>query len=188
MMTSSIQGEGKSMLSRQLAQALADGGSKTLLVECDLRRPTFQDVFDIQGETGLTTFLSGHAGESPTIHETDHSNLFVVGAGLKAPNPGALLGSRKMEAFLEQACSSYQFVILDAPPVLAVAEARLLASMVEGVVVVVRAGTVARQAVRRTQEILARAGANVLGTVFNGQQYGTDGDAAYGGYYVDQVT
>jgi capsular exopolysaccharide synthesis family protein len=166
MVTSAVTGEGKSTLARHISKALSEVGARTLLVECDLRRPTLQAAEGIAAEAGLTLYLSGH-GSFPLIHSTNDPNLCLVTAGPPAPNPPALLGSERMQAFLAWATAEFRFIILDAPPVLPVADARVLAPLTDGVILVVRSGTTPRRAVRRVAELLEQAGTRVLGTVLN---------------------
>ena len=184
MVTSSVLGEGKTTLVSELGAALADSGAKTLLVECDLRRPAFGKIFGVGNDGGLSLFLSGHVGPAPTIHATAHENLFVVTAGPTTPNPPALLNSDKLRTFLSDMTSSFRFVIIDAPPVLPIADARVLAPMSEGVVLVVRAGRASKDLVRKVCWLLRGTGATVLGAVLNGADPRAAGGSDYR-YYRD---
>jgi capsular exopolysaccharide synthesis family protein len=168
LVTSAAPGEGKTTLAAALAQTLADTGAGTLLVDCDVRRGRLGTIFNLAPDGGLTLYLAGHLSSAPTIHATANGKLHVVTAGPSAPNPPALLGSDRMKSFLTRMLSSYQFVILDAPPVLPLADARVLAQMVEGVVLVVRAGRAPKSMVRRACLSLEAAGGTVLGAVLNG--------------------
>jgi capsular exopolysaccharide synthesis family protein len=167
MITSAVTGDGKTTVATELAHAFADSGKKTLLIECDMRRPSLGPRFGIKPDGGLSMFLSGLVAR-PVMHTTQNSNLFIVSAGPNAPNPATLIGSDKMRTFLHEMLGSFQFVILDAPPVVPVAESRILAHMAEGVVLVVRAGVTPRTLVRRVCALLETAGANLLGAVLNG--------------------
>jgi succinoglycan biosynthesis transport protein ExoP len=168
LITSAAPGEGKTTLAAALAQTLADTGAGTLLVDCDVRRGRLGSIFDITTDGGLTLYLAGHVAPAPTIHATANDNLFVVTAGPSAPNPPALLGSDRMKSFLTEMTSSFQFVILDAPPVMPLADARVLAQMVEGVVLIVRTGRASKSMIRRACLFLESAGGTVLGAVLNG--------------------
>ncbi len=184
MVTSAVAGEGKTTLVSALGHALADGGARTLLVECDMRRPGFGAVFGTTSEAGLSLFLAGHEEAAPAIHPTAHRNLSVVSAGPSAPNPPALLNSDRLKAFLAEMTTSYQFVILDAPPVLPIADARVLAPLVEGVVLVVRSGMASKHLVRRAAALLEDTGASLLGAVLNGAELRKAAGADYR-YYKD---
>jgi capsular exopolysaccharide synthesis family protein len=186
MVTSCVPGEGKSTIVAELGQALADSGARTLLVECDMRRPNLGQRFGLDGEGGLSLFLAGHLGSSPTIHPTSSDNLFVVTVGPAAPNPPALLNSDKLKEFLYDMTWQFRFVILDAPPVLPIADARVVAPMTEGVILVVRAGRASKDLVRRVCGMLRATGANVLGAVLNGAESASPGGSDYQyyrGYY-----
>lgn len=180
MVTSAVPAEGKSTIACELARALAERGAPTLLVECDLRRPTFGRLFDVGPKDGLSMYLAGFTGDLPAIHEVG-DNLSVVVAGPPAPNPAALLNSDKLKALLSRSMKTHQFVILDAPPVIGLADSRVLAPSADGVVVVVRAGQVARTMLRRVCAMLESTGANIIGTILNGSE--GDETAATYGYY-----
>lgn len=179
--TSAGPGEGKTTLTVQLGRALAESGARTLVVECDLRRPTFGNEFGIGSEGGLSLLLTGHIPRAQ-IHGTDNDKLFVVGAGPVAPNPVALLNSRTMDAFLEEMSSSFHFVIMDTPPVFPMADARVLGAKADGVVLVVRAGFTPQRLVRRVCSLLDMSGVTILGAVLNGVD-ARDSDSAYRRYY-----
>lgn len=168
LVTSASPEEGKTTFATALARTLAETGAGTLLVDCDVRRGRVDRVFDITADGGLTLFLAGHIAAAPTIHRTENDNLFVVTAGPAAPNPPALLGSDRMKAFLGDMMSSFKFIILDAPPVMPLADARVLARLVDGVLLVVRAGRVPKSMIRRACLSLEAAGGTVLGAVVNG--------------------
>lgn len=176
--TSASPGEGKSTVARQLGLAFAESGASTLLVECDLRKPTFSRFFGIDGEGGLSLFLSGHV-RNVKIWRTGNEHLHVTAAGPPVPNPVALLNSEKMRSFLREQSNSYQFVILDAPPALPMADAKVLGAIAEGVVLIVRAGRTSRQQLRRVCASLEGSGANILGAVLNG----TDPEESEYSYY-----
>lgn len=166
--TSAAHEEGKTTLVTHLGRAFADAGVSTLLVEADLRRPDLSKSFAIGNEDGLSLYLAGHVSPWPKIHQTEVPNLFVAAAGPTPPNPAALLHSERLTHFLKAAASGYGVVIVDAPPLLPVADARILGMKADGVVLVVRAGRTGRNLVRRAWKQLDTAGANVLGMVLNG--------------------
>ena len=165
--SSAVPGEGKTTVVRELGRALAEHGAKTLLVETDLRKPDLSEALGIYAQDGLSLFLSGHTA-SPKIHETDQPNLFVVTAGPKPPNPVVLLSSERMGFFLEDMASSFRFVILDAPPLLAVADARVLGANADGVILVMRARSTSSNLILRAKAVLQNSGTNILGTILNG--------------------
>ncbi|MFN8006961.1 MAG: polysaccharide biosynthesis tyrosine autokinase [Terriglobia bacterium] len=180
--TSAVPMEGKTTLVSRVGKAFAENGARTLLVEADLRKPDLAKIFGAGGEAGLSLYLAGHVSPLPRINSTNHPNLYVVAAGPKAPNPGALVNSERMGYFLSKAASSFQFVLLDCPPLLAFADSRILCSRAEGTVLVVRSGSAPGKIVRRARAILADSGANILGLVLNGADP-DDVGAGYYGYY-----
>jgi capsular exopolysaccharide synthesis family protein len=167
LVTSAAPSEGKTTIVHHLGQAFADSGNKTLLIESDMRKPALAKALGIANDGGLSLFLSGHLDPMPTIHATDNENLFVISAGPQAPNPPALLNSERLNQLLIEMSSMFQFVLLDAPPIFPVADARVLCSKVDGVVLVVKAGHTPKNLVRRAWLILENSGANVLGIVLN---------------------
>lgn len=165
--TSATHSEGKTTVVSHLGRAFADAGVKTLLIEADLRKPDLSKAFGIGNESGLSLYLSGHVSPWPKIHETDVPNLFVAAGGPVPPNPAALLHSDRLGQFLQAVTDEYQMVLMDAPPLLAMADARILGSQADGVVLVVRAGSTGVNLVRRARRLLDGAGANILGLVLN---------------------
>jgi len=170
LVTSSVAGEGKTTVACQIARTFAQGGAKTLLVDCDLRRPQLDKVLGIGNDAGLALYLSGHMGPKPTVHMTEQENLFCVVAGPRAPNPPALLGSENMADFLRLMADTHQFVVIDSAPILPVADARVLARAVDGVILVVRAGAAPSPIVKRVTSILESVQAPLLGFVLNGAE------------------
>jgi len=163
-----------------LGLALAEAGCRTLLVEGDMRRPTLSTMVGIGSEGGLSLFLSGHVAR-PRVQPVIDDMLLVVPAGPPPPNPVALLHSERMRAFIEEMMQSHRFVLLDAPPVLPIADARMLGALSEGVVLVVRAGVTSRKDLRRACAALESGGSHLLGTILNGTR--TRPGAAYSAYY-----
>jgi succinoglycan biosynthesis transport protein ExoP len=180
--TSAEPGEGKTTITSHLGRELADHGFSTLMIEGDLRKPGLSQLFRVGNEEGLSLFLSGHVRPLPKIHNTDNPNLWLIAAGPKPPNPVALLNSEKMGSFLYEMASLFKFVIIDSPPVLAVADARTLGVKSDGVVLVVRAGKTPKSAVLQASALIANSGANTLGVVLNGAEVSAR-SAYYYAYY-----
>ncbi|KRL94533.1 capsular exopolysaccharide family protein [Lactiplantibacillus argentoratensis DSM 16365] len=181
MITSAVQGEGKSTIGGNLAVEYAKKGMQVLLVDADLRRPTIHQTFGVSNQRGLSSWLSGQLVDvNDAIHPVlDH--LFVMPSGPKPPNPAELLASDKMTEFLTVATRKLDLVIVDAPPVLPVTDARILAGQVDGTVLVVRQNFVEKVAVRQAVNALKNARTQLLGTVLNDVDIKTNG---YGyGYY-----
>jgi capsular exopolysaccharide synthesis family protein len=167
MVSSATPGEGKTTLRASLGQAFADAGNKTLLVEADMRKPTLSKIFGIPYDGGLSLFLAGHISPLPVIHNTSTPNLLAVSAGPHAPNPASLLNSERLDFFFKEMTSSFQFILVDAPPILSFADARILSHKVDGVVLIVRAEHTPKNLIRRARNLLDKSGAHVLGMVLN---------------------
>ena len=181
LVTSATPGEGKSTVSSNLAVAFAQTGAKVCLVDADLRRPMVAKLFGIDNWAGLTSALIGQAGIDGSLRTTDVQGLTVLTSGPIPPNPSELLGSGRMSRLLEELEQRFDMVLVDTPPVLAVTDAAVLAPKAGGVLLVTRAGQVARQQVVRAKEALEAVKANVLGVVLDGVQ--TEGRDGYYYYY-----
>lgn len=181
--TSAVSGEGKTTVAMQLGRALAETGGRTLLIECDMRRPSVARHFGLSEAGGLSLFLSGHTAQ-PTLHRIEGSELCVVSAGPVAPNPVALLNSDRMARFLADAAAEFRFVIVDTPPALSIADARIVSARADGVVIVTRANDTPQHIVRRALAVLRGSGAPLLGTVLNAAPL-TGLERSYYRYYAE---
>jgi capsular exopolysaccharide synthesis family protein len=174
LITSAVPGEGKTTTAANLAVAFAQSGRRTILVDADLRRPGVHELFDLRNDRGLTNLLIGDAVALQTVaQQVEEPNLRVITTGTIPPNPAELLGSNKMVTIMEKLRESCDLVIIDSPPLQAVTDAAILAAMVDGTVLVVRAGATRRAAVRHGLESLGRVGAKVLGVALNRVAGGT---------------
>jgi capsular exopolysaccharide synthesis family protein len=180
-----LPGEGKTTVVAEIGRALAQSGAKTLLVEADMRKPALAGLFGVAEDRALSLYLSGHV-TSPFIFETEQPNLLVIPAGPNPPNPLALLGSERMNTFLRAATEQFRFVLLDTPPVLAVADARILSARTDGVVLVSRARSTSKNLVSRAKAVLENSGANVLGLVLTHVDL-RDVEGAYYRHYYSTV-
>ena len=181
MITSAIQGEGKSTVGSNLAVEYAKKGLQVLLVDADLRRPTIHQTFSISNQRGVSSWLSGQLTDVNEAIYPVLDHLFVMPSGPKPPNPAELLASDRMTKFLTVATRKLDLVIVDAPPILPVTDARILAGQVDGTVLVVRQNFVEKVAVRQAVSALKNARAQLLGTILNDVDIKTHG---YGyGYY-----
>jgi polysaccharide biosynthesis transport protein len=165
--TSAIPGEGKSTTAVNLAVAMADAGSRVILVDADLRRPSVAASMGMEGRVGLTTVLIGRAELRDVVQHWQNSTLDVLPSGRIPPNPSELLGSAAMERLLGQLTSSYDVVLLDTPPLLPVTDAAMLSSLVGGSLLVIGADRVHRPQLQQAIESLQTAGAHLHGVVVN---------------------
>ncbi|MCS7261117.1 MAG: polysaccharide biosynthesis tyrosine autokinase, partial [Anaerolineae bacterium] len=161
--------EGKSVTSANLAVSMAQAGFKTVLIDADLRRPAQHKIFGLPNQSGLTNALlqTGEPSLDGHLQTTGIENLRVLTSGPIPPNPAELLGSAKMQALLQRLKEEYDVVIFDSPPALAVTDASVLATRVDGVVLVTDSGNTRRDMVVRARDTLRKVGANLLGGVVN---------------------
>jgi capsular exopolysaccharide synthesis family protein len=168
LITSALPKEGKSSTSVNLAIVLAQKGSRVLLVDGDMRRPTLHRVLGVSRDVGLSSLLDGTAvEESAILPAPDFPNLFVLPAGLSPSNPAELLASELLSKLLKQWRSQYDYVIIDSPPALSVTDAVVISPEADAVVVVVRSGQTTKDAVRRTRDTLYQVNARIMGIVMN---------------------
>jgi capsular exopolysaccharide synthesis family protein len=170
LVTSSGPAEGKSSTTANLAVVYAQQGKRVLLVDADLRKPTMHYTFRLDNLRGLSNVLVGENTMEEAVNRTDVDNLDVMSCGPIPPNPSELLASRKMDTFLKEAKLSYDLVIFDTPPVLAVTDAQILADLVDGSILVVRSGQTEIEPAQKAKEALQPAQAKLLGVVLNGRE------------------
>lgn len=186
--TSSFRGEGKSLTSINLAYTLAEAGKDVLLIEADMRLPTMSGRLALDAKPGLSNVLVGTDSVARSVQEYSVSaedrtiGFDVLVSGDIPPTPSELLGSSRMAAFLKKAKEQYDFIILDLPPVTAVTDAIVASHLVDGMIVVVRAGHAVRGGLAETLRQLRLAEAHILGFVFNGASAG-EGKYYKKGYY-----
>ena len=178
--TSAGVGEGKSTTLANLAVVSAQAGRKVILVDADLRRPMLHRIFALGNETGLTTAIMDEAAmASPPLQETGIAGLSVLTSGPLPPNPAELMASRRMEEVIAALAGQAEQVFFDTPPVVAVTDAAVLATKVDGVLLVISAGKTRREYARTAVQRLRQINARLLGTVLTNVQLG----AGFQGYY-----
>ncbi len=165
LVTSAAPEEGKSTTLANLAVTLAQGGRKTLLVDCDLRRPRQHEIFGLPGQPGLADMILNNQLSEPPLARTEVEDLWLLPAGSTPPSPADLLGSRRMETVIANLKAQADLVLFDAPPLIAVTDAALLASRLDGVLLVVSAGQTKREHAQRAKELLQKINVRIVGTV-----------------------
>ncbi|MEP7334108.1 MAG: polysaccharide biosynthesis tyrosine autokinase [Terracoccus sp.] len=185
--TSSVPGEGKSTTAANLALSLAETGQRVVVIEGDLRRPRLLDYLGLEGAVGLTDVLIGRVEVADVLQPVGASGLEVLGAGPVPPNPSELLGSTPMAELIKTLESRYDYVLIDAPPLLPVTDAAVLSTVVDGALVVVGAGIVTREQLRHALDSLDSVNGRVLGLIMNRVQ-AKDGASAYGSYRYDYLS
>ena len=166
--TSSGAGEGKSTTAANLAVVFADTGKRTLLVDADLRKPSIAESFILDGHTGLSNLIANPAaGVENYVQQSSIPNLAILSSGIIPPNPSELLASQRMNQVIEELKQYYEVIIFDMPPIALVTDAQIMASKVDGTILVIREGQTDKESVRHAKQLLERVQANILGVVFN---------------------
>jgi len=164
--TSTAPDEGKSTTLANLAVTMAQAEQRVILVDCDLRRPILHTLFGLVNEAGLTSMILAQE-DAPPLQETGVPGLSLLASGPLPPRPADILGSRRMEAVIARLRAEADIVLFDTPPVVAVTDAAVLATRVDGVLLVFQAGKTSRERARRARDMLEKVKANIVGVVLN---------------------
>ncbi|NJN67611.1 MAG: CpsD/CapB family tyrosine-protein kinase [Chloroflexaceae bacterium] len=167
LVTSTAPDEGKSLTLANLAVTMAQAEQRVILVECDLRRPTLHTLFGLPNEEGLTSVMLDQREASLPLQPTSVAGLSLLTSGPLPPRPADLLGSRRMEALVARLQDEADMVLFDTPPVTAVTDAAVLATRLDGVLLVLKAGKTRRDRAREARRMLEKVKANVIGVVLN---------------------
>lgn len=182
--TSSGPSEGKSTTSANLAIVFANAGKRVLLVDGDMRKPTVWRTFRMNNEKGYSTLLTTRDDVKTAIQKTSIGGFDILTSGPKPPNPSELLGSTRNDEIVKQLKDMYDIVIFDMPPVVTVTDAQIMASKVDGTILVVRDGVSEKEALFKAKDLLQIAHARILGVIYNGVD--SSKDAGYYYYYSDK--
>lgn len=166
--TSAGPDEGKSLVLANLAVTLAQTGKKVLIIDCDLRLPVQHKIYNTPNLRGITNALAENLSPQPYIQETQVTGVSLLTAGPIPPNPSELLGSERMTSVLTELKDEYDYILIDAPPVLAVTDAILLSAKADGVILVTLAGQTQINRSKEAKEQLVMVKARLLGVVLNG--------------------
>lgn len=170
LITSSLPSEGKTTTATNTAISLAQTGAKVLIVDADMRRPRLHSVFNIPNGEGLSTLLSSESTDADVtrvVKTDDGTKMHILTSGPIPPNPAELIGSEQMANLLKRLQKHYTHVVIDSPPITSFTDGVLIASMVDGVILVVHSGKSSRQVVKRAKMLLQDVGSRVLGVVLN---------------------
>lgn len=185
--TSSAPNEGKSAVSFNLANSLAEDGKKVLYIDADIRKSVTVVRYGVDIETkGLAHYLSGQAKLEQVLYETNVNNLSIIFTGQTAPNPSELLGNNRFKKMLEQVREEYDYVIIDCPPLGSVIDAAIVAKESDGAIIVIETDNVSYKIVQRVKKQLDQSGCRILGAVLNKVEMGGKGyygKGYYGNYY-----
>jgi succinoglycan biosynthesis transport protein ExoP len=183
LVTSSQAGEGKTTTAVNISITLSQTGEKVVLLDCDMRNPRVHRIIGLDNANGISSFLSGNSDLSSMIQQSEIPNLFAVSAGRVPPNPAELLGSSRMKQGLALLDEYFDHIVIDSPPVLSVTDARILGTLVDGVVLVIKGGETPKEAVQRTKRLLQEVHAHVIGTLLNNVDVHSPDYYYYSKYY-----
>ncbi len=170
LITSGTSGEGKSSIGVSIAQIMAEQGARVLLIDADLRRASIATYTQLEGAVGLTTVLIGDTTTEEAVQPWGGDGLDILTSGILPPNPGQLLTSDHLKLFVESIRSSYDCIVIDSAPVLAVSDPLWLAPVVDGIILVARSRTTKREALKKTILALETTRTPILGIVLNGMK------------------
>lgn len=179
LVTSPAESEGKTFTSVNLAGVFSKTSKKTLIIDCDLRRPQIHSVFDVDKKPGLMDILSNKAKLEDVIRKTKNSNLSYITSGTLPANPAEVLESRLMKNFLQEIKQHFDIIIIDSPPIVAVIDSEILSRLADGTILVVSSERTENKLMNDAIELINRNNVNFLGTVLNNFQY----KSGYGYYY-----
>ena len=165
--TSPSKEEGKSTTCSNMAIVFAESGKKVLMIDADMRRPTLHHTFHMSNKSGISNLLLGKGRLADTVRRSGIKNLDLLLCGQIPVNPAELLQSSAMDDLLEQVCEIYDLILIDSPPLLAVADSKILANKCDGSVLVVNTGKTEKASVIKARDALVTSKAYILGVVLN---------------------
>jgi len=179
LITSATPQEGKTTVSTNLAGSFANAGKKTLIMDCDLRKPRLHNILGAKRYPGFVDYFFGQASYEEILRTSEVQNLYFITGGTIPPNPSEILGSSQMEQFLQKLKSEFDMIILDSPPVVAVTDSEILSGLTDGTVLVTSANITETDLMKKAVELLTHERGSFLGCVLNNFTY----RSGYGSYY-----
>jgi capsular exopolysaccharide synthesis family protein len=184
LITSSIQGEGKTSTCVNLAKTLCMEGKSVLIMDCDLRRPTIHKIMNIENNFGLSTYLAGISKEN-IITSLSEEKLSIIPSGPIPPNPAELLNSHRMKKMIGVLAPKFDYILLDSAPMLSVTDTYILNTIVDATILVVKADSTTIELMGSTIKKLHSINAHLIGAVLNSKAKKKSAGYYYSGYYID---
>jgi len=182
LVTSPATQEGKTLCSVNLAGSFAQANNKTIIIDCDLRKPRIHSIFNVKRHPGFTDYFFGQNSFDEIIRKSEINNLSYITAGTIPPNPSEILGSVQMTEFLNKLKTEFDIIIIDSPPLIAVTDSEILSRAVDGAVLVVSANFTEMDMMQKAVQMLDHDGGTFLGTILNNFSY-RPGYSSYYKYY-----
>lgn len=179
LVTSSAPSEGKTMICANLAGSFAQSNKKTLIIDCDLRKPRVHSFFKANRYPGLIDYFFNQVSFDEILRKSDQENLYYITAGTIPPNPAETLESPRMREFIDGLRDKFDYILLDSPPVIAVTDSEILSRLADGTILVVSANTTEKELMEKAVEIIRQDNVSFLGAVLNNFIY----KSSYGSYY-----
>ncbi|MCF8242393.1 MAG: polysaccharide biosynthesis tyrosine autokinase [Melioribacteraceae bacterium] len=179
LVTSSAPREGKTTVTVNLAGSFALANKKSVIVDCDLRKPRVHNVFNVNKTPGFTDYFFGQADFKDILRKSDVDNLYYITAGTIPPNPSEILRSTQMEQFLATLKEQFDLVLLDSPPIIAVTDSEILSRLVDATILVVSANITEIDLMQKATELLSHDQGSFIGVLLNNFSY----RSGYGSYY-----
>ncbi|MBU3155550.1 CpsD/CapB family tyrosine-protein kinase [Clostridium estertheticum] len=167
MIASSGSSDGRSTTTAYLSLSLAKSGKKTILVDCDLKKPNIHNMFDLTNDKGLVNYLSGDVSLEKVVKTTKIKNLSILTSGTVTLNYAELFVSARFNEFITLLKEDYDYIIIDTPPITIGADAEVLSRYTDGCVLVVKSGKTERKSAHKAKEILQKVHANIIGVFLN---------------------
>ena len=179
LVTSSAPREGKTTTAVNIAGTFAQANKKTLVLDCDLRKPRLHTVFNANRFPGFSDYFFGQVSYEEIIHKSELTNLYYITAGTIPPNPSELLSSDHMEEFLEKLKMDFDLIVIDSPPIIAVTDSEIISRLVDASILVVSANNTEIDLMRKAADLLVHERKSFIGAILNNFSY----KSGYGSYY-----